>query len=95
MLIAGSGRAGAESRDLPRSDLRVEIKESVKALLELRLDLLARALEHVHGDVCLVAIDQLERSVVESPLLRPRVAAAFRRQESDLPWASSYLLQGD
>ena len=94
----GCDRQAQASRPRARtagSDLRVEIKEGVEALLELGLDLLARALEHVHGDVCLVAVGQLEGSVVESRSLRPRAAAAFRRQESDLPWVSSYLLQGD
>ena len=46
------------------SDLRVEVEERVEALLELLLDLLARALQHVHGDVGLVPVGQLERRVL-------------------------------
>ena len=48
-----------------RSDFRVEIEKCVKALLELGLDLFARAFKHVHGDVCLVAVCQFEGGVVD------------------------------
>jgi len=34
-------------------------------LLELSFDLFARALKHVHGDVCLIAIGELEGGVVD------------------------------
>ena len=47
-----------------RSDFRIKIEESIEALLKLGLDLFARALDQVHGDVCLVAVDQLQRSIV-------------------------------
>ena len=47
------------------SDFRVKIKERIEALLKLGLDLFARAFKHVHGDVCLVAIGQLESCVVD------------------------------
>ncbi len=44
--------------------LRVEIEKGVEALLELGLNLLARSLQHVHGDVGLVPVGQLQRSIV-------------------------------
>jgi hypothetical protein len=47
------------------SEFRIDIEESVEALLELGFDLFARALKHVHGDVGLVAIGELEGSVVD------------------------------
>ena len=39
-----------------RSDFGVEVEEGVDAEAELGLDLFAAALEHVHGDVSLVAV---------------------------------------
>jgi hypothetical protein len=47
------------------SDFRIEIEEGIEALLELSFDLFARALEHVHGDVCLVSVGELEGSVID------------------------------
>ena len=72
------------------SDFRIEIEEGIEALFELGLDLFARALEHVHGDVRLVAVGELEGGVVDFVQPRPRAGGAFRRQESDLPCGTSY-----
>src|SRR3569833_3082804 len=47
------------------SNFRVEIEEGVQALLKLGLDLFARALKDVHGDVRLVAVGELEGCVVD------------------------------
>ena len=47
------------------SDLRVKVEEGIQTLLELRLDLLARALQNVHGHVRLVAVGELEGRVVD------------------------------
>jgi hypothetical protein len=46
------------------SNLRVEVEKRVEALPKLLLDFLARALEHVHGDVSFVTIGQLQGRVV-------------------------------
>lgn len=46
------------------SDLRIKVEKRIEALLQLRLDLLARALQHVHRHMRLVPVRQLERSVV-------------------------------
>lgn len=45
------------------SDFGVEVEEGVKAHAELGLDLLAGALEDVHGDLSLIAVFELDRSV--------------------------------
>ena len=45
------------------SDLGIEVEEGVEAALELVFDLLAGALDGVHGDVGLVAVGQLEGGV--------------------------------
>ena len=47
------------------SDFGIEVEEGVEAALELGLDLLARALDGVHGDVGLVAVGQLEGRVLD------------------------------
>ena len=49
-----------------RSNLRVEVEERLEALPELLLDLLARALQHVHGDVGFVPVGELEGGIVIS-----------------------------
>ena len=46
-------------------DLGVEVEEGVDAEAQLGLDLLAAALEHVHGHAGLIAVLQLYRSVVD------------------------------
>ena len=58
----GAPNLGGRSRG---SDFRIEIEKGIEALLELGFDLFARALEHVHGDVCLVSIGELEGGVVD------------------------------
>lgn len=45
--------------------LRIEVKEGIQAVPELLLNLLARAFQDVHGDVCLVTICQLERCIMD------------------------------
>ena len=44
-------------------NFRVEVKKSIEARLELLLDLLLAAFEHVHRDVRLVAIVQFQGCV--------------------------------
>ncbi len=48
------------------SNLGIEVKERVQAPLQLGFDLLARALDGVHGHVGLVSIGQLKRCVLNS-----------------------------
>lgn len=47
------------------SEFRIDIEEGIEALLELGFNLFTRALKHVHGDVCLIAISKLKGSVVD------------------------------
>ena len=44
--------------------LGIEIEESVQALLQLALDGLARTLQHMHCHVRLMAVEQLQRGIV-------------------------------
>jgi hypothetical protein len=53
------------ARGCQPSDFRVKIEECIEALFELSFDLFARALKHVHGDVCLVAIGELQGGIVD------------------------------
>jgi hypothetical protein len=45
-------------------DLRKKIEERIDALPQLRLNLLPRALQNMHGDTSRIAVFQLDRSVV-------------------------------
>jgi len=47
------------------SDLWIEAEKRVQAALQLGLDLLARALDQVHGHVGLVAGRQLEGGILD------------------------------
>lgn len=49
---------------MSRSDFGVEVEEGVEASFELGFDLLARALDGVHGDVGLMAVGELEGRVL-------------------------------
>jgi hypothetical protein len=46
-------------------DFRIKVEKRVKAALELCFDLFPRALNHVHGDMSLVAVRQLEGCVLD------------------------------
>ena len=49
----------------PLSNLRIEIEKGVQAAFELGLDLFARPLDHVHGDMRFVAVGQLKGCVLD------------------------------
>ena len=60
--MTGVRTSSSRARQL---DFWVKIEEGVKALLQLSLDLFARSFQDVHGHVCLVAISQLQRCVLD------------------------------
>ena len=48
-----------------KSDFRIEVEERIQAALELRLNLLARALNGVHGHVRLMAVGQFQGRILD------------------------------
>ena len=66
MSLCLDGKRAERRVDSSRgSDLGIEVEEGVETSLELVFDLLAGALDGVHGDVRLVSIGQLEGCVVD------------------------------
>ena len=65
MKSTESERAKAAEGCLPRSDFRIEVEERVKAPFELGFNLFARALDHMHGYVSLMAVCQFEGCVLD------------------------------
>ena len=58
---------GTEITTTPQmcSEFGIEAEKGVEAALELGFNLLARALDQMHGDMGLMAVGQLERRVLD------------------------------